>query len=66
MYRFGPPVRYWCMRMEAKNGYTKKLLAVETSRIFVFHLLYVIKTFWHSTLLIQILCKLMLTVAQVC
>ena len=23
-YRFGPPVRYWCMRMEAKNGYTKK------------------------------------------
>ena len=24
MYRFRPPVRYWCMRMEAKNGYTKK------------------------------------------
>ena len=24
MYRFGPHVRYWCMRMEAKNGYTKK------------------------------------------
>ena len=66
MYRFGPPVRYWCMRMEAKNGYTKKLLAAETSRIFVFHLVYIIKTFWHSTLLIQILCKLMLTVAQVC
>ena len=23
-YRFGPLVRYWCMRMEAKNAYTKK------------------------------------------
>ena len=23
-YRFGPPIRYWCMRMEAKNGYSKK------------------------------------------
>ena len=22
--RFGPLVRYWCMRMEAKNAYTKK------------------------------------------
>ena len=42
----------------------KKLLAVETLRIFAFHSLYVIKTFWHSTLLIQILCKLMLTAAQ--
>lgn len=23
-YRFGPLIRYWCMRMEAKNAYTKK------------------------------------------
>jgi hypothetical protein len=22
--RFGPPVRYWCMRMEAKNAYSIK------------------------------------------